>query len=833
MSTRKNKAIKLKQSNRIVTESLQEVSESIFEDVYKQADRTLAKILRNQETADETAADEQCLNVIAFLGGRGRGKTSAMCSFHAYLTKLHEANDWSEISQKEKIRFLTFPYIDAAMLAESEYIIDVILAQMWDKFEEQVQKDCRAHEADYERLTRNVEQQFIKVRTAYMTIKQWEKKQEQEEIEIPVPSALHELAVSVNLRKELQRLIGDYLKIFRYDRRDDIYNYMVFAIDDVDMSAQKAHFILEQIRRFLSMKQVIILITADIDRLQLACESRYIDVYVEGTDRNKFINEYLEKVLPYNMRIYMPEIKERHDPIQVETQEELGLLCNDEKKMILESMAEKCGIYFDGLRRKRHFLQNQSMRSMVNYFEQMIRMKDDYITWLKIDLRERITERITNLDQKNFMKQLLSKDYEDVNNYVLTYLILMRNNRVYVLPDELDTYDKSIGQVLYMCQSFEDYDADNTEFVDAVIMLYSIIMKTADEELRNRVIGGSLWGAREYGLISADAGDSSNILAFDNAAKLELLLDNYSVSMLRQNDPCNIFKDLIEKNHVVIMAWLYTLLFVGIDMQEEIDCRIKEEQQKKPNFARLIVGVGKNIEAIQKQASMPYDDSEEKKDWKISVYPRVIAQKRYLTNAFLNNEQIYKQIEKMLEEVLKRLAKWIQEKNEKQTRIAVAVIQSQRERLLGFFRQGLRIIRKSEQMTGKDSKTELQKGNTHKFADSVEILYSISRTLSNRVIPNEFDPKEAYKMLVSSYSIIRNELKKRDEEYHEMLHEKDWPEFEKMFMHSPQAQILLNPQLLSADVRADFEDKMGNLLLEYRGKVTTLQRTNQSSSDSI
>ena len=307
---KKEGPITLCESNRPVLESLKDISNSIFKGVYQQADGTLFRIIEdNKKYKEEKGMDRQRLNVVSFLGGRGRGKTSAMLSFLACLNELQEEIEWSKFNKnKDKqgnIQFVTLPYIDAAMLAEAEYIIDVILAKMWDQFEGHTKRSVNSHNAEFERLERDIKQQFINVRQAYLLLKEREDGQTGfREKEVPVPSALHDLAASINLRDELQKLIHDYLKIYQYDSADGKEDcYLVIAIDDVDMSGQKAHFILEQIRRFLRIQKVVIFITADIDRLQQGCEDRYKQIYTEGDSRRKFINEYLEKVLPYNMRI--------------------------------------------------------------------------------------------------------------------------------------------------------------------------------------------------------------------------------------------------------------------------------------------------------------------------------------------------------------------------------------------------------------------------------------------------------------------------------------------------------------------------------------------------
>ncbi len=84
---------------------------------------------------------------------------------------------------------------------------------------------------------------------------------------LPTASVLHELSVSVNLRDEMQELVKQYLTYF--SMRDEYCNtYLVIAIDDVDMSGDRAHYILEQIRRYFRINNVIIFMTGDFDRLQ-------------------------------------------------------------------------------------------------------------------------------------------------------------------------------------------------------------------------------------------------------------------------------------------------------------------------------------------------------------------------------------------------------------------------------------------------------------------------------------------------------------------------------------------------------------------------------------
>ena len=78
MKTKEKKIINLRESNRITYESLKDIKESIFEDIYLQADRTLVKIIEDGKVyKEEEGKDRQSLNAISFLGGRGRVSTTA------------------------------------------------------------------------------------------------------------------------------------------------------------------------------------------------------------------------------------------------------------------------------------------------------------------------------------------------------------------------------------------------------------------------------------------------------------------------------------------------------------------------------------------------------------------------------------------------------------------------------------------------------------------------------------------------------------------------------------------------------------------------------------
>lgn len=69
-------------SNGTVLETREQLEQSIFTDTYKRAENIVKEIIQdNYNWRKNTNQEFSSSNVISFIGRRGTGKTSAMCSF--------------------------------------------------------------------------------------------------------------------------------------------------------------------------------------------------------------------------------------------------------------------------------------------------------------------------------------------------------------------------------------------------------------------------------------------------------------------------------------------------------------------------------------------------------------------------------------------------------------------------------------------------------------------------------------------------------------------------------------------------------------------------------
>lgn len=771
-------------ANKVKIESLtcaEEVENSIFGSVYRKAGRVFFEIIRemNGTKNRENVVSEQTANVISFLGGRGRGKTSAMLSFYAYLDKLkHQQKDvwgeWSKLENK-RIKFVEIPCIDAAALATNEFMIEVILAKMWDSFEAVIKENLYgSQDSHFEYLTKSVRTEFINVKKSYTILRDKETNKVREE-EASVASALHELAASMNFKEEFAQLVRDYIQVLNYKCYDNRYReeemgYLVLAIDDIDMAGIKAQSILEQTRRFLSIPQVIVLLTADIDRLKNVCETFYQSVYPKGINLQKFVGEYLEKVLPTNQRIYMPELSEGQKEISIDKNnriiEKLNLKSDCEKEMILEFMAHKCGIYFDGIRRRRHFLQNDSLRNLVNYFNNAVNLEEnEYIAWLKDDLQERILDRVEDEKHRNFLKSLAVKDYEDMNSYVLNYI---RNN-LKDGRDLINVSDKSMGQVLYACSLFEEENADNINFVNYILFLYTIMLRqVSDDDLRSKIIGDSIWGAWEYGMLSTSLVNTSLISGFENRAELALEITEDAEEFMNAGEIVDAMNELMEHNYKQIVGWLYAMLFVNFKQLDHFNFRVSKEQR--------------TIRTKSGECRLNY----------IVVYPRVYAARGYF--GFLNNcENSYQHVlRQLLTDVIAQVYDAICEEEDQM---------SWDEEIDELIDTNLEYV-KSIKLLDKEESID--------FVRSVEIIYSIGQEIGREQTVNIGENFRIFDKMQSIYQVVREELQKRDQYYASMGITTN---FEHDFTRKLHTMIFLEPDEVFDD------DEILNNFFEYYTRI--------------
>lgn len=459
------KSIDVSCVNRIKYETGEEFNSSLFSGVYYRAVRLVKHIVRQNREKNyipdpEFCKDEQLNNVIAFLGERGVGKSSAMLSFALFL-KSGAANKPGRYQlDQENIAFSVLPRIDVAMMVKGERLLDVVLARMWDSFEEKYKLQAGWKENSLEK----VKECFRKVKRDYAiylsTIA--------DEVRITKTSSieeLHNLAAALNLKEEIKGLVDCYLQCMLGDERTNSNNnYLVLAIDDLDLANENVYDILEQLRIFLVIPKVIVLLTADIDRMVTGCVknistnmcSELFDDEINKKlyhDAEKYVNNYLAKIIPQNMRVEMPDItKIGTDEYRIHIDglgqklyksnakkaEKEGKV-NNEKKILLSIIYRWTGILFSAKQSRRHYLQGASLRKMVNNLYDMsealgndeVENSRYVMEWLQSQLESLYAEsvEIEDINERKLIKELWNAEPQKYNKIILEYFLEHNGNK--------------------------------------------------------------------------------------------------------------------------------------------------------------------------------------------------------------------------------------------------------------------------------------------------------------------------------------------------------------------------------------------------------------------
>lgn len=284
------------------------LDKSIFFEVYKTAIHNVCNIIQTNEKLKKHGSEDFFNTTIAFVGKRGTGKSTAMCSFASFLesgqfgwVKKHDENNGSELSEN---RFWCLNSIDSAQLGTKETIIGRISAAMYKQYLGYVSKCGLSITTDQKRAFLKQVQLVNKYAVMYHS-GEWFRQSEN------LLSDTHHVSA---LRNEVQDLIYAYLRLVA--GKTNIENeYLVVSIDDIDMCIENSYSIMEEIRKFLCVKNIVVLVTLRMDQIHVALRAKFENQLCKKNINGKeaallddLAYRYTEKLFPYARQIHMPRL---------------------------------------------------------------------------------------------------------------------------------------------------------------------------------------------------------------------------------------------------------------------------------------------------------------------------------------------------------------------------------------------------------------------------------------------------------------------------------------------------------------------------------------------
>lgn len=430
-------------------EKTEEADNSYFKEEYKQAFQVVQSIIeQNLKRKDRRLTERyQIHNIVPFIGKRGSGKTSAMMSFSGMLERYFEERQREQKfcfrgleGEEIDAKFICLDCIDGSLLEKGEDIFKLILAQMYRKFFEE-DRGNYSRDVAYDQNKRKLQEEFDEVfhDACQMELKSVGDRYYEES---PITS-LRNLSSSFTVTEGFETLAKEYLEFFNFVNGRKTYKepkqFLVIIVDDLDLNIFNGYEMLEKIHRYMMVENVIILLSVDYDQIKLLCEKQFYNMvpafdtklneeknYIEHVSR-----DFLDKVFPGNVRVYMPLLN-KMDNVMI--REKDGSSSKTVKKAIFSLIYDKLGIRLDVEGTKRHFYEQNTLRTMVSFYLMLKEMKslDENDTSTRLQTFEH-NYKLLMFDTLNRMvDERLNHEYKEIFNNITNSDLVHAARNLYI-----------------------------------------------------------------------------------------------------------------------------------------------------------------------------------------------------------------------------------------------------------------------------------------------------------------------------------------------------------------------------------------------------------------
>lgn len=374
-------------------EKFDEFESSYFKDQYQQAFQAVQDIINQNTIGSREKSYTKKQNIIPFIGKRGSGKTSAMMSFTGYLSEYTEIKrkpyEFQKNGEKANVEFLCLESIDGSLLEEGEDIFKLILAQMYGEFfkKDKLRQRSGSWEKSYDYEKSELQQAFDRV---YRSACELEKNgKEIDDIGESSILNLKNLANSLQLAHDFERLVERYLVFLNYTKNENTYgmksheqnqSFLVITVDDLDLNLDQGYEMLEKLHRYTMVSNVIVMLSVDYSQIEILCENQFYGMIPKFDSelqrrRNyvrKLSKDFLDKVFPGNYRIYMPTFHNTKDIQVIDSDGNTENL----KTFLFKRLYQKIGLRLDVEGTKKHFYEQESLRTFVGFYLMLESMED-------------------------------------------------------------------------------------------------------------------------------------------------------------------------------------------------------------------------------------------------------------------------------------------------------------------------------------------------------------------------------------------------------------------------------------------------------------------------
>lgn len=285
-------------------------AEELMYPAFQQALTALEEIVVRAKAFDRGALCSELYgysqNIIAFSGRRGQGKTSTMVTCSNAMSKGIMSSNLSDCA------FEVLPPIDPTIMNGEQNILGVILSRMYRLAENKWENHCGGNSFSLcgptEAQKNDLLELFQKCLSGLNAIYNDKYKATESLREF------NKLSDSSLLKRNIYDLTSQLLTFIAGETKKQ--SFLVIQLDDTDFQVQMGYQLLEDLRKFFTIPNVIILMATDMKMLRSVILQYFLrefeDNLVYGFTKTKelesIVSKYLDKLIPPTHVVHLPKL---------------------------------------------------------------------------------------------------------------------------------------------------------------------------------------------------------------------------------------------------------------------------------------------------------------------------------------------------------------------------------------------------------------------------------------------------------------------------------------------------------------------------------------------
>lgn len=372
-------------------------------------------------------------NIFTFIGQRGAGKTTAMNEFCYILEEMsgdEQKKRWwlkqscengiDQMFRDKNIRFHVLHPIDASLLEQKEDLFEIILAGLYNMFVTPCFENMMRHIESVK--IAKINQSFENILKRYRNLSNRASSNE-----LSMTSLMQFIGSSSDIKKDLKNLLKEITAV-RNSRFD--CEYFVIAIDDLDLNLEYGYQMLEQLQKYFSLDNIIILVAVDYEQMGYVCTEHFhkwmsyaaqetggvSGVKREHYDRHSktLANNYMTKVFPLSKRVFLPDMSKitKKAKIKLDYKQSITI-----KEFVMAKIAYTMRIYYDACGTKMHFCEPETVRYLVAYndfLHNLNQIQYDKLIKFGLNKLDEDTQKIASIENEQIL-HLYDKNHERFN----------------------------------------------------------------------------------------------------------------------------------------------------------------------------------------------------------------------------------------------------------------------------------------------------------------------------------------------------------------------------------------------------------------------------------